>query len=282
MTGGVHGLERIGAELCLNLLKSTIENLTWDKSLQHLFTQIRVVFVPLVNPAGYYNFTRCNSNGVDLMRNGPVDATDKVPFLLGGHRISPLLPWYRGKENVIESENSALFKKFNEECGKSEAVVSLDFHSGFGLQDRLWFPYSKMRKPFEDLPEAVALFDLFETTHPYHIYQIEPQSHAYLLNGDIWDHMYTEFKKMNSHPYIPITLEMGSWNWVKKNPLQLISKQGLFNPIKDHRVKRTYRRHLLLFNFILKALFSYSTWATLSPLVREKKFEAALRRWYEL
>ncbi len=281
LTGGVHGLERIGAELCLSLLKTTIEKLTWDESFQHLLKSIRLVFFPLINPVGYYHFSRSNGNGVDLMRNAPVEAQEKVPFLLGGQRFSKRLPWYRGETGVLEQENQILFDKFFEDCGKSRCIVSIDFHSGFGLKDRLWFPYSKTRKPFEHLAEMHSFTSLFERTHPYHIYQIEPQSAGYLLHGDVWDYLYMENLKNNSGVFLPLTLEMGSWMWVKKNPLQLISRTGLFNPIKAHRTKRIYRRHHILFDFVLRALHSFPAWAELNPSLRKQHEQWAQRRWYE-
>ena len=49
----------------------------------------------MVNPYGLHHGTRSNANGVDLMRNAPIDAnvTSKLP-LISGHRVSPSLPWY--------------------------------------------------------------------------------------------------------------------------------------------------------------------------------------------
>jgi murein tripeptide amidase MpaA len=81
----------------LSFLRGLLTRLKWDKSLQHMLQDVRLVFMPLVNPGGMWQATRANPNGVDLMRNAPVEATEKVPFLLGGHRISKHLPWYRGR-----------------------------------------------------------------------------------------------------------------------------------------------------------------------------------------
>ncbi|MES3038027.1 MAG: M14 family zinc carboxypeptidase [Bdellovibrionota bacterium] len=280
LTGGFHGLERIGAQVAWSLLKTTVDRLLWDKSLCSLFENLRLIVVPLVNPVGYVNHFRSNGNGVDLMRNSPVDATEKPPYLLGGHRISNKLPWYRGTEGTLEFENKLIEKLFKDEVINSDCVVSMDFHSGFGMRDRLWFPHSYTSKPFDHLPEFHALLSLLEQTHPYHIYHIEPQSRAYLLSGDIWDHLYLLRQSQNMKTYIPLTLEMGSWNWVRKNPLQIFSRHGAFNPMKEHRVKRTYRRHHLLFDFLLKALYSNEVWATLDTSQRAKHSSSALERWY--
>ena len=73
---------------------------------------------------------------------------------------------------------------------------------------------------------------------------------------------------------------MGSWNWVKKNPIQLISKQGVFNPMKSHRQKRTYRRHHLLLDFISHALISNEAWADLDKQQQLKHGNLAKALWY--
>ncbi len=282
ITGGVHGLERIGAQLAWSLLKTTLDRLTWDILLQELFTKIRLVFIPLVNPVGYEHYTRSNGNGVDLMRNSPVKAIEKTPFLLGGQRYSSRLPWYQGQIDVLEEENKVLYQKFFQSCGQSKCVVSVDFHSGFGVKDRLWFPYSYTAQPFHYFPEMYAFARLFEQTHPYHIYKIEPQSEGYLLNGDIWDYIFLDFKNKNPNSvYLPLTLEMGSWVWVKKNPLQVFSRHGIFNPMKEHRMKRTYRRHHLLYDFLLKSLYSHPAWSDLDTKSRNHNTVAATERWYD-
>ena len=282
ITGGVHGLERVGAQLAWSLLKTTLDRLSWDRSLQELFKNIRLVVVPLVNPVGYYHYKRSNGNDVDLMRNSPVRAIEKTPFLLGGHRYSKIFPWFQGDLDQLEVENTALYSKFFASCSKSKCIVSIDFHSGFGMKDRIWFPFSYTKKPFGHLAEMNAFTRLFEETHPYHVYKIEPQSKGYLLNGDIWDYFFQELKIINPDSvFLPLTLEMGSWTWVRKNPMQLFSKQGIFNPVKAHRLKRTYRRHNLLFDFLLKALYSHSIWSDLDPIVRQKNDRLAMERWYE-
>lgn len=281
VTGGFHGIERIGAQLAWSFLKTTIDRLLWDESLQDLLTHVRLVIVPLVNPVGYFNHTRSNGAGVDLMRNSPIQALEKTPFLIGGHRISSKLPWYQGTKGRWEIETKAIVDLFETEIGQSSHVIAVDFHSGFGMKDRLWFPFSFSSKPFDNLAEMTAITNLFEQAHPYHIYQIEPQSMGYLLSGDLWDYLYLDYLKKNSSgTFLPLTLEMGSWSWVRKNPWQLFSKSGAFNPVKEHRLKRTYRRHHLLFDFLLKALRSNKVWSQADSSFRNTHTNLGLKRWY--
>jgi hypothetical protein len=282
ITGGVHGLERIGAQLAWSLLKTTIDRYLWDKALQELLSHIRLVVMPLINPVGYKHFMRSNGRGVDLMRNSPINAKEPTPFMLGGQSYSASLPWYRGSSEALEPESEALIKTFKLEAFESPCVISVDFHSGFGLKDRLWFPFSFTETLFDHFSEMHALANLFEQTHPYHIYKIEPQSKGYLLNGDLWDFLYLEYLKQNKlGVFIPLTLEMGSWSWVRKNPLQLFSKHGAFNPIKEHRIKRTYRRHHLLFDFLLKAVNSNEIWAKLDEQNKAHHRNLGLEKWYK-
>lgn len=282
LTGGVHGLERIGAQLCFSYLKHLIDRILWDQVFLNMLKDIRFVFIPLLNPVGYEHYTRSNANGVDLMRNSPIDAVDKVPWLVGGHRVSNKLPWYRGTPGQLEPENKFLEDVFTKYCLKSKCLIAVDFHSGFGLKDQLWFPYAHTKDIFPHLPHVHSLLALFEKTYPYHVYKIEPQNQVYMLHGDLWDYLYLKYKKENNGVFIPLTLEMGSWSWVKKNPIQLISKDGLFNPIKGHREKRTYRRHHLLLDFISHALISNHVWADLDPQQQLKHGNLAKAKWYEV
>ena len=78
--GGVHGLERIGSEVVLGCLHHYVHRLPWDGLLQQQLEHLRLVLMPLVNPGGLARGTRANPNGVDLMRNAPLQASEAVPF----------------------------------------------------------------------------------------------------------------------------------------------------------------------------------------------------------
>ncbi len=278
ITGGVHGLERVGAKLALSLLNSFHERLSWDRVLQQMLESIQVVFIPLVNPVGYFETTRSNGAGVDIMRNAPIEATDKVPSLLGGQLYSKKLPWYRG--NAVEAETKFVIETVKNILSQTNTLISLDIHSGFGFKDQLWFPFANSHAEFTQLSELHLLFELLKKSHPYHIYKIEPQSKNYLTHGDIWDYCYLHHKKVDQ-VYLPLTLEMGSWIWVKKNPLQIFSKLGLFNPIKEHRLNRTLRRHRPLFDFLTHSLASNSIWTEIDPRIRENLRQSARKIYYE-
>ena len=156
--GGVHGLERIGTEVALAALRQFVARLRWDATLHHLLDGLRLVVMPLVNPGGLWLGTRANPQGVDLMRNAPVQATEPVPMLLGGHRIGGWLPWYRGPADApMQAEAQALCTLVAEELLTHRFAISVDCHSGFGVVDRLWFPYAHTARPVPMLPEVLAL-----------------------------------------------------------------------------------------------------------------------------
>lgn len=283
MFGGVHGLERIGSKIVTSYLQTVTELIKWDEATQKLLEKTRLVFMPLVNPAGMYLGTRSNANGVDLMRNSPVNG-EKVSklFLPGGHRVSNKLPWYRGPANAeMEAEARALCKLVQTEIQSSKVSLSLDVHSGYGTVDRVWFPYAKSKAPFPNLAEIFALKRLLDRTYPNHVYRIEPQSKEYTTHGDLWDHLYDEhLQNSPDRMFIPLTIELGSWIWVKKNPRQIFSLLGAFNPIHAHRRQRALRRHLTLFDFMHRAVLSSGTWASLAESERTKLQEEALAYWY--
>jgi hypothetical protein len=268
--GGVHGLEKVGTHVIIAWLNSLFKKLKWDSDLQTRLKTSRIVSIPLINPGGMSLHWRSNPNGVDLMRNAPVTADPEgLPFLLSGHNYSNKIPWFRGNpEEKMEIESQAVVDFVKEEMFPSQCAISVDFHSGFGFVDRFWFPYAKTKNVFPKIKEVQALKELLDETHPHHIYSIEPQSNQYTTHGDLWDYLFDqhqEDEKYKDKLYIPWTLEMGSWNWVKKNPKQLLSPLGLFNPMVDHRYDRTMRRHKSLIDFLFTATRNSHTWSSNLP-----------------
>ncbi|MFC5474473.1 M14 family zinc carboxypeptidase [Paraherbaspirillum soli] len=278
--GGVHGLERIGTQVLLVFLHSLLMRLRWDDVLHQQLSLVRLVFMPLVNPGGMWQGTRCNTHGVDLMRNAPIDASDKVPFLLGGQRISARLPWYRGSAGgPMEIENQAVCRIVREELLARDFSLALDCHSGFGLRDRIWFPHAYTAVPISHLPYISALEYLFEQTYPHHNYIFEPQSRQYLTHGDLWDYLYLGVAAGGPRVFLPLTLEMGSWLWLKKNPRQLFSRQGFFNPLPGHRLQRVLRSHLIWFDFLVRAACGYQRWLPQGDACGQHQ-QRAYSRWY--
>jgi hypothetical protein len=278
--GGVHGLERIGAEVVIAYLQSLVMRLQWDSTLHKQLESVRLVFMPIVNPGGMALGTRANPQGVDLMRNAPISSEDPVPFLVGGQRISARLPWYRGAQaDPMEKENGAVCEVVTQELLSRKFSVAVDCHSGFGARDRIWFPYAHTRAPIAHLAEIQALKSIFVQSNSYHRYIFEPQSLQYLAHGDVWDYLYQQSCTEADRVFLPLTLEMGSWLWVKKNPRQLFSRHGMFNPLIEHRQQRVLRQHQSFLDFLSRAACGHSLW--LPTMENRAHFYAqALQDWY--
>jgi len=253
---GVHGLEKVGTHLVVHFFRSLMGQIQWDETLFKRFESVRLVSIPLINPGGMLLTQRSNPNGVDLMRNAPIEAKECPAFLLGGHQISSKLPWYRGNPHEqLEIESQTLIDFVKKELFQAKVALSLDVHSGFGVQDQLWYPYAKTKEEFPLKKRVDKIQSLLKTSYHYHVYKVEPQSKAYTTHGDLWDYLFDEhFERYQGKEksYIPWTLEMGSWLWLKKNPRQIFSSLGPFNPILPHRYKRIMRRHSFLLNFFLR------------------------------
>ncbi len=284
--GGVHGLERIGSDVVISWIQTLAETLEWDEFLHERLKKSRLVFVPIVNPIGIFETRRSNGNGIDLMRNSPVRAEEKPAFLLGGHSLSNRLPWFSPtvrSADDMEVESRVLCQVVEREMFASRCAVTIDVHSGFGAVDRLWFPWAKTKAPPPHLEEITALKQLFDRSHPHHFYQIEPQSKSYTTHGDLWDWLYErhiEIAQKTGGFYMPYTLELGSWLWLKKNPRQVFSSLGPFNPLKPHRLKRILRRHLTLFDFLHRAVISSESWLNTDEASRVRLRRRALDLWY--
>jgi hypothetical protein len=278
--GGFHGLERIGAEVVMAYLRNLVRRLHWDDVLRHKLESLHLVFMPIVNPGGLWRGTRANPNGVDLMRNAPLDAIDRPPFLVGGQRISSALPWYRGPAGgPMEAESQAVCDVVEQELLSRAFSLAIDCHSGFGARDRIWFPFAHTITPIPHLAEMHALKEIFDHAYSHHDYTFEPQSRQYLAHGDIWDYLYLKSTENPQRVFLPMTLEMGSWLWVKKNPRQLFSRHGIFNPLIRHRQERVLRRHLSWLEFLTRAASSHRRWLPIGP-VRDRHRQEAMEQWY--
>jgi hypothetical protein len=281
--GGVHGLEKIGSEVILSYMQTLCELLDWDRDFLARLEKSRLVFVPIVNPVGVYLGRRSNGNSVDLMRNSPVEGIGATK-LYGGHRISPLLPWYRGDALNMEKESLALCKVVREQVFNSPLSIVLDLHSGFGIKDRLWFSYASRKTPYPFIAETLALKELLDRCYRYHVYKIEPMCQEYIINGDLWDYLLEDFVQRyagEERLFLPLTLEMGSWLWLRKNPRHLFSRHGLFHPLLPHRLQRVFRRHFMLFDFLHRSLLSPDKWTKLDNNQKSYFEKKALGLWYE-
>jgi hypothetical protein len=124
-----------------------------------------------------------------------------------------------------------------------------------------------------------ALKSIFAQSHSYHRYTFEPQSLQYLAHGDLWDHLYRQAGTQATRAFLPLTLEMGSWLWVKKNPRQLFSRHGIFNPLIEHRQQRVLRQHQLLLDFLSRAACGQHLWLPRDES-RARHHAQALHDWY--
>lgn len=279
VVAGIHGLERVGTEVAIAYLHTLIAQLAWDATLHASLAHSRIVVVPLVNPSGMAARRRATARGVDLMRNAPVHPDTAAMPLVGGQRWTARLPWYMGDPAALEPEARALIALVERTTAGSRLAIAVDLHSGFGLVDRLWFPYARTRTPVPHIAELLALRRLLDHTLPNHVYRVEPTAQAYTIAGDLWDHLYDRAVARGA-TLLPLTLEMGSWTWVRKNPTQALTRLGRFNPMKPHRLRRTLRRHLPLLDFLHRAARSAEAWAVLSPAARVALERAAFDEWY--
>lgn len=284
LVGGVHGLERIGSQVVFAYLESLKAALSWDATLHDLFAHVRLAVLPLANPVGTALGLRSNGNGVDLMRNAPVEAEAKGTLigLHRGQRLTRFLPWYRGDAGHMELEAETLCAFVREQTALSPLAIAVDVHSGFLVNDRVWFPYARSQRPLPSIAEIAALRALLRETHPYHHYRFEPQALNYTTHGDLWDHLYDQHQRdCPGRVLLPLTLELSSSKWYQKNPRQLLTRVGLFYPLAPKRLAKVLHKHKTLFEFLLRALCSYHSWLPTSEVHRRTLVREAAALWFE-
>jgi len=279
--GGVHGLERIGAQVVLGYIETLAAASRWDRAVCDMLETVRLSFLPVLNPVGVLIGRRSNGRGVDLMRNAPVDADRwELPLkIYRGQRYSARLPWYRGEPQALEPEADALCQWVAREARRSPFVITLDVHSGFYGADRIWFPYARTRSLFPHIAEMLALKTLLDETYPRHRYVVEPQATQYTTHGDLWDYIYDRHREANEDGILlPLTLELGASAWLRKS-LRFLDKSAFFHPLEPRRTKRVLRRHVPLFEFLLRAVYSWERWAKLSMPARATETLRANALW---
>ena len=176
IVSGVHGLETIGIRIHLDMIKCFLNPKSSHFSQALAEGKFGIYSLPILNPAGVARETRANGRGVDLNRNSGIDAEGALPFF-GGHRLSPALPYYRGR--ALERESRALYRFLREYAWKSGRLhTALDIHSGYGAQNYLWWPYSysKRRVPHASVFQHMAA----ELADRHPLYRIEQIGRAHV------------------------------------------------------------------------------------------------------
>lgn len=260
---GVHGLEFIGVRILLSFLEHLTHQIQWNGHLKYMLKQIRIVGIPIVNPAGFIATTRANANGVDLMRNAPVTGP-KPFFLVGGHRFSAKLPYYRGNGR-LEAESKVLIDFVKEVLWQAPFSISLDLHSGFGGQNYIWTPYAKQFGLPPTWSDFMRIKTVLKDALQYFKYKFKPQSAYYTADGDLWDYMYDQYLLNEGHisgRFLPMTLEVGTWNFIKKAPLSGLRLWNYFNPSRPEGFKKVVQQHIPL---LLLLSHITSNWQRIFP-----------------
>ena len=205
-----------------------------------------------------------------------------VPCLMPGDIvIMDNLPAHKVSSARQAIEAMAVVNTVQQRMQSAPFAMSVDCHSGFGRRDRLWCSYARSHKPIAHIAEVLRLKQLFEQTYPHHHpYIIEPQSINYTTHGDLWDYLYDHSQEHKpDNLFLPFTLEMGSWLWVRKNPRQMLDYFGYFNPVISHRKRRVLRQHLPLFEFLTHATRCWRSW-TPTPQNRDQLTSDAIELWF--
>jgi predicted deacylase len=56
--GGIHGDERIGPNVVINLAEYLLENNQIDEHITYLLGNRYIILYPMANPSGYFNYKR--------------------------------------------------------------------------------------------------------------------------------------------------------------------------------------------------------------------------------
>lgn len=250
-----HGVEWIGSRVLVNFVEHLVREIKWDEDIKNLTDKVNICGILTVNPVGRIEGYRSNGNGIDLMRNSPVRAEHAVP-LLGGQKISRYLPWYMGKG--LEKENEIVVKFLNNYVFPSHFKMTIDIHSAFLRRSRIWIPYASGKKlPAKEARLFRQLRKMLNGIYKYNPYKYEKQESLYKTHGDFWDYNFDRHNEVYKGTYLPLTLEISSWNWTMKNFLKHWSLESLFSPDTTKESNAEYIKHIMVFDFLIRFLKNY-------------------------
>ncbi|MCK7499971.1 MAG: hypothetical protein MZW92_63690 [Comamonadaceae bacterium] len=219
---------------------------------------------------------------MDLMRNAPVEARGKRARSCSAASASvPRLPWYRGRggraDGGREPRRCAAWSR------RSCCRRRLQPRPGLPLRLRPARPHLVSLRPHArrrsghlaggPCPDGPVR----PQAYPHHDYLFEPQSRQYLdPRRPVGPSLPEGAGRRPSAMFLPLTLEMGSWRWVKKSPRQMFSLLGMFNPLPQHRLQRVLRRHLVWLDFLTRAARGLAQLAAGRRGARSRHHQAAL------
>ncbi len=256
LVAGIHGLEKIGVQILVEFLEELLDPRSPCFMKEVEDGEIGILVVPVANPGGFVLNTRSNPAGVDLMRNSGDDAKG-APFFFGGHFISPMLPYYRGLAVQPEARTLRKLMRDNFYGRRKHRAIVLDIHSGFGRKDSIWWPFASSD---DRCPHESAFEDIRRRLHHdgHTGYEFGPQSASYKIHGDLWDSFYRESLDSDvgtkKNGFMPMTLEIGTWAGLGKNPKKIFNKKRLFNLKKKDRPSAVEKYKKLLRDIVLTAV----------------------------
>lgn len=194
--GGMHGVEVIGTEVALHLLRFLTQPGPAG-SVATLLDLADVTVVPCVNPDGRQASMRSvasprrlptprrNTSGVDLNRNWP------RPSGVGDHWLpiagtpNPRLPWYRGPEPLSEPESRAVLSVLEDR----PPAAMLDLHSAGEI---LIYPWTSKAEPPPDEAGFWQMIDAFRARQTWR-YTAKQSREWYPIIGSLDDYAYERF-----------------------------------------------------------------------------------------
>jgi len=75
---------------------------------------------------------------------------------------------------------------------------------------------------------------------------------SYQTHGDLWDFALLEYekKKQKKSLFLPFTLEIGTWQELRKNPGRIFRKRHIFNPPREGRKAYLKAHRQMLWDFL--------------------------------
>ncbi|HPS56622.1 MAG TPA: M14 family carboxypeptidase N/E [Spirochaetota bacterium] len=188
ISAGIHGNEKITTEVLLRFIDYLLtEYGNSNAEIMDLINSRYIVIIPVINPDGYINSRRYNSNGVDLNRNFSREWSDAYS-IYGDYAFS-------------EPESYAV----------SQYSISKRFTSGITLHSGEVI----VNMPFDYGKESKGIFPAENTMVEYMgLVYAEAGTPAFYTNPDILTSTYVYHGTINGGDWYVITGSMQDWSYL--------------------------------------------------------------------
>ena len=201
LVGSIHGDENITTEILLKFIAYITADYNSNQYIRRLVDSRYIVVIPMLNPDGVEQGSRCNANGVDLNRNFDV-------------------AWTHGEDHGSSPFSEIETSSLRDYSNATIFHLSATFHAGAVLVN---MPFDYERESAGIVPGEYSLVKYMAKRYS--------TSGAFLETEGLLDTRYVDEGTINGGDWYIIYGSLQDWSYVKTGCVDLTIEMYRYNPI---------------------------------------------------